>query len=466
MVRSELMGDHTHTTLAGVEVHIWQRGNKYIARGSYGGQRFGETLGTDVAAATARLRQLLTEIEGGSFVRPSDANKRLVAKKKILRLSVRDLVSDFVNEIRKSRGQQTAGDYRARLGPVLAFAEQASNFKRWPLAEDIDRDFVVALKSYLYQFRTSRNGRPGAGLKVLSPRQVVNVMQCLRTLLAWASSPTTRKLPADWTNPLTKDVMPRVPDKDPLREDKLPLDLRVRLVDAMDQWQLCHLGLSLVLPLRPDEAAGLLISDVNFERGWLEFGHSFMESNFTKAGTAFKLPFPDELIPVLKICIGGRSEGPLLQMRRAFEAGAQSDVSSTTDLKQRFDNLLLEQPRDNVQCPQDRKLLFRSLLRRLGGISEDTMNREFKGLLAMLGINNGATIYTARASITQSMKTAKLPFLELRYLTSHTTNDILNVYSSLDPVGAMKQYFDSIKPLLAAIEERARVLVCPSDTIW
>ena len=33
MVRSELMGDHTHETSVGVNVHIYERDGKYLARG-------------------------------------------------------------------------------------------------------------------------------------------------------------------------------------------------------------------------------------------------------------------------------------------------------------------------------------------------------------------------------------------------------------------------------------------------
>src|SRR5262249_26181998 len=72
MVRAALAGGHSHATLCGVAVHIWRRGEKYLARGRFQGQAFGETLGDDVAVATARLRQLLTEIEAGSYVRPSE----------------------------------------------------------------------------------------------------------------------------------------------------------------------------------------------------------------------------------------------------------------------------------------------------------------------------------------------------------------------------------------------------------
>ena len=33
--------------------------------------------------------------------------------------------------------------------------------QRWPLAMDINRAFAVELRTFLHQYRTTRNGRPG-----------------------------------------------------------------------------------------------------------------------------------------------------------------------------------------------------------------------------------------------------------------------------------------------------------------
>jgi hypothetical protein len=82
----------------------------------------------------------------------------------------------------------------------------------------------------------------------------------------------------------------------------------------------------------------------------------------------------------------------------------------------------------------------------------------FKKLLALVGIQNGATLYTLRSSVTTAMHRANLPHLEMRYLTGHTTSDILNEYTSLDPVGAMQRYFETIRPLLSAVADRAVAL--------
>lgn len=454
MVRAELMGDHTYTVLVGVQVHVWQRCGRFLARGHYQGRPFGESLGDRVPEATARLRQILSEIEYGSYQRPSESRKRMISQGAVRRLALRQLVNDFLVEKRQVRGQQTAGDYRSRLNPVLAFAELPGNLGRWPLALDIDRDFVRALRSFLFQLQTTRNGRPGARPKPLSARQVLNVLECLRTVLAWASNPAVQKLPAGWANPVTHDLIGSMPAKDPLREDKLPMADRIRLVRSMDRWQLCHLGLSLVLPLRPDEAAGLLVGDVRFDQGWLEFGQRFPDSNFNKGKVAFRLPFADELKPLLQACIQERGEGPLLRGRIAFEKGS-AGLASTAELTGQFEAILLRQPPDSVLTAHDRKRVFRRLLRQLGGVSDNALSKEFKKLLADLGIANGATFYTLRSSVTTAMKNANLPHLEMRYLTSHSTNDILNDYATLDPVGAMRRYFDSIRPLLDAIAARS-----------
>lgn len=459
MVRAELMGGHTHSTLDGVRVHVWRRGDRFLARGRYDGQAFGETLGSDEAEAAARLRQMLTRIEDRSFVRPSEARRRTLPKGRLTRLSLRQLIDEFLAEKRKVRGRATAETYKSRLLPVLDFAELTGNRKRWPLAMDINRDFAIALRAFLFRYQTTRNGRAGGKAKVFSSRQVGNILECLRTALAWARRADVRKLPADWANPLTPDLIGSPLPKDPLREDKLPLEARSRLADVMDRWQLCHLAPSLVLPLRPEEAAGLLIGDVDFEKGWLAIGTRFEGGDFTKGRTSFKLPFPDELRPILRACIDGRVEGPLLRSRQAFEDSRRArPIADQGVLTQLYGRRLLHASADDVQAEQDRKRVFRRLLRELGGVSEDRMAAEFKTLLGSLDIAGGATLYTLRSSVTTAMKDANLPHLEMRYLTSHSTDDILNQYASLETVGAMRRYFETILPLLAAITARASAL--------
>src|ERR1700727_983150 len=96
MVRAELLGDHTHTTRNGTSVHIWKRCGKFLARGRHEGRPFGETLGNTDNEARARLHQLLTELETGSFVRPSESEKRQLSKGNFPRLTLRQLADEFL----------------------------------------------------------------------------------------------------------------------------------------------------------------------------------------------------------------------------------------------------------------------------------------------------------------------------------------------------------------------------------
>jgi hypothetical protein len=458
MVRAQLMGGHSHHTLVGVQVHVWQRGGKFLARGRYQGQPFGATLGSNVAEATPHLRQVLTQIEDGSFVRPSEARQRPLSSGPVPRLNLRQLISDYLAEKRKLLGQRTAHTYRARLMPDLDFAEQPVTRRRWPLVRDVDRAFAVELRSFLHAYQTTRNGRPGGRPKPLSGRQVFNILECLRSLLAWARRPEVRKLPADWANPLTLELRGDRPAKDPLREDKLPMEKRLCLVATMDRWQLCHLTLSMVLPLRPEEAAGLLVTDVRFDKGWLEFGTRAGGGDFTKGRQTFKLPFPDELTPMLQACISDRAQGPLLRSRAAFAGCVQRSVASAEELARLYEEKLATAARGSVQTEQDRKQVFRRLLRELGGVSPDQLALEFKHLLQAHGWADSRSLYTLRGSVTTSMERAKLPHLEMRYLTGHTTTDILNANVALDPVGAMRLYFNAIRPLLEACTRQAEAV--------
>lgn len=348
--------------------------------------------------------------------------------------------------------------YRSRVAPVLDFAERESNLKRWPVARTVDREFALKLRVFLNQATTTRNGRLGGTPKPLTATQIILVLETLRAALAWARSPKIRKLPADWANPFGPDIIGQRPAKDPLREAKLPLAARIKMVAEMGVWELSVLGLSLVLPLRPEEATGILVSEVDFDRGWITIGTRLGGADVTKGCTSFKLPFPDELFPLIRRSIGDRSEGPLLRSRRAFAGlGPRFQVASREALTQAFECRLAEARPGTIETMQDRKELFRQLLVELGGLSTDALAEQFKRLAKRLGLN-GTTLKDLRSSISTDMERSGIDLLNLRYLTSHSTNDIMNEYVSLNPCAAMAKYFATIAPLLGALAERSRYL--------
>jgi integrase len=225
-------------------------------------------------------------------------------------------------------------------------------------------------------------------------------------------------------------------------------------VALMDRWQITHFALSMVLPIRPDEAVGLLVSDVDLEKGTLRFGTRLGGADFTKGHQTFSLQFPREFDPILRACAGGRREGPLLRSRKAFHSNCASAVGSFAELSRRFDERQLSLPQDEIQAAQDRKREFRKLLHELGGVSKSSLSKEFKELLSRLGISSDTSFYSLRHSNTKGLKDANVHSLDMAYLTSHTTNGILNHYTPLDPQGAMTRYFQTIEPLITAIASR------------
>jgi hypothetical protein len=209
----------------------------------------------------------------------------------------------------------------------------------------------------------------------------------------------------------------------------------------------------------PYEAAGLLISNVSLNERWLTFGTRFGGGDFNKGRVNFVLPYPQELFPILQACITGRAEGPLLRQRRVFNGRRKPlAIESLDHLRSLYDEWLLRAPRKSVETEQDRKEVFRRLLRRIGGVSEDEMAREFKQLVHSAEVKKNLSVRDLRHAVSTEMKLAGLSVLELRYFTSHTTNDILNDYIPLDPHGEMKKYFDAVRPLIEALAERSRQL--------
>jgi hypothetical protein len=248
------------------------------------------------------------------------------------------------------------------------------------------------------------------------------------------------------------------PPKDPLRPGRLSLDSVESLIGIMDCWQLAHLGLLCILPPRPDEFVGLLISDVDFVHRRLVFRTRFGGNDFSKGRQSFVMPYPSAIEPLLIALVGGRTEGPLFRTRSEFARPSRSILSDTSALVRRFDAHLAALPRERVQTEQDRKTAFRQFLCKMGGVTSDRLTKEFKSILSTLRSQPVARMYDLRHAVIQMMKDSGMPHIDLLYLTSHSTGDIINTYSSITPDRSMERYFELIPKTLEAIAARAAEL--------
>lgn len=458
MKRAELMGRHSHSTRDGAEVHVWIRDGRYMARGRHENRPFGVTLGSNLVEAEAALRQLLNELDNGTFVRTSISRRQPLKKSPPARLELRDLINRFLDEKRKLRGKQTAGDYHARLMPALEFLESPANRKRWPYATDLDRTFALELRAWLYHRRVARNGHPAAELRRLSANQVHNVLSCTSTLINWARRPEVNLLPLYIVNPFNHDLIgPRL-QRDPLAPPKVPMALRIAMVGVMDAWQLAALALPFVIPDRPEDFTGLMISEVTFNPRELIFGTRMGGDDFNKCGFSFRLAWPAEIEPILRWWMRSRIAGPLLLRRTIIEGRRQAlaHAQSLADVNDLYETKLARAKPGTVQAPHDRKALFRQVLRDIGGASNDELAREFKSVLASVRLGESVRFYDLRGSALTDFKDAGVDSIFRKYVTAHSLGrEILGAYESQTVERHMEPYFEYIRPLLTAIHQRA-----------
>src|SRR5262249_30755994 len=95
-----------------------------------------------------------------------------------------------------------------------------------------------------------------------------------------------------------------------------------------------------------------------------------------------------------------------------------------------------------------------------GGVSVEGLSKEFKPLLRQIGAPNTVRFYDLRGSCNTEMERSHVSYLVQRYVTGHEIGrDIMSEYVTLGhAVDEVQKYFQSIQPLLIAIERRAAAL--------
>lgn len=452
-----------------IAVHIWTREGKYLARGSFEAKRFGATLGADEQRAEVNLRRLLNELEDGTFLRPSDpAAKRRGQKKSIPCLTIGQLVEEFVEDKVKTLGVKTAQTYQSRLAHLVAFASMPETHRRYPLAQDIDRDFANEFARLLQHKTVSANGHPNGSRQPMKPSGRRNVLETARDLLNWASKPTTRRLPPDFVQPFTREIVGRKPRKNPLRQVDFGLERRIRMVRMADPYQLVHVVPRFVLPSRPEEICGLLISEIDFQQQTLWFGTRFDEGDWTKCRTSFHLPYPPQLQPLLLATVGNRGEGPVFRKRAVFERRAEPRISVNRpgDLEREVGEAVRNAPRDEPVGPNDSKPICRRIIQDAGGVAPKELAEEFARMKMYAGVDTDAPFYNLRHAITTEYDRLGIPQNIKKYVTDHPLTDILDEYTSLDleqVTRHLQEHWAFAAELLETIAERADQLHVGQD---
>jgi integrase len=466
MVRADLLGSHSHLTINGIQLNIWKRSGRYLARGYYEGQRIGPTLGEDTSQAAAELRRLMAEIESGTFVRPSSEEaKRRRTIRPIPQLTVPELISLYVAEKRRLNGKSTAETYRSRLAHLEVFCELPDVRRRYPLSQSIDRDFAIEFKTFLEKRLISPNGHPNSVKRPMKPKGIRNVLEAARDMLLWSCNVAVRNLPLGFVQPVTSDIIGKRRRKDPLRPITFGLERRLRFVRMSDSYQLLTLAWQYVLPLRPEQVSGLLISDVDWENHVFSFGTRFDGKDFTKSGTSFRVPFPQEWEPLLHAAIGSRCDGPVFLRPRVFAGQERPKIQVVRpgNMEAAVKKALAAAAAVGNLTDNDAKNVCRATIALAGGVMPDELSDLFARVAANAGVIDNVRYYDLRGSVESEMEAVGMPSTHQRYVMGHETiaGGSLDEYMALnlDKIReSMGRYFDFARELISATVERGKFL--------
>jgi integrase len=441
-----LGGTHTHSAADQTSVTIWLRDGQYVARGRFNGSQFGQQLGRTEEEANQNLRTLLYELDNGIFIPPSQKQNQTIRRRNPnLSPDLRELINQFLTHVAKAKGESTKKTYLDRLRPVLDFEDLAVNRRRWPKAANINNDFVSELQNWLRV--TPFQDKKGQD-RFRKEKTVRNILETLRTSLNWAKRPENRLLPGIFIMPVTQEILGKEAPKDPFRPSPLSEEDKIKIVGAATDCELLVIGLFILLADRADELAGLCIEDVDQSRRHLLFGINNSDVNFTKGHTAFRIPYPQALEGLIGRLIAGRCQGPLIRQVSCQNQGEDQSV----DLEAGWNAEAAKTP-SRVQTKNDKKSLFREVMRKNGGASADYIGKLFAKVAKKAGLR-GIQPGFCRDSATHLMERSGMSHLSLRYLTSHSTSDILNTYTGMDIDAEMGKYYAMVPTLVQTIAAR------------
>ncbi|MCA9018396.1 MAG: tyrosine-type recombinase/integrase, partial [Planctomycetaceae bacterium] len=312
--------------------------------------------------------------------------------------------------------------------PLLEFIERPEFQKSFSLPSRVTSDFAQQFVRYLRGRNVTRNGKSGGKTHPMSRKHQENCFTTIRTLFNWGRKPEQSLLPAAMMNPFMPELLGAKTTKDPLRENKIPLNIRIALVEQMDRQELLNLSFPLVLPIRPDELCAAFVEDLDLSQEFWRIETKGDDWYFTKGRTSFTLPLPPVLVRIGQILVREHRFGPLFRVFGPTSSKAPHD-SAADDGPSFGKSLLTKLNEDDVKRslpPQDRKAAFLQAMAAAGGLSTDYLRKQWRRLFRLVNLPDSVRPYDLRGAVSTDMHQAGIRHLELRYLTGHTSNDIMN----------------------------------------
>jgi hypothetical protein len=119
-------------------------------------------------------------------------------------------------------------------------------------------------------------------------------------------------------------------------------------------------------------------------------------------------------------------DGPLLRSRTIFEGRRQPDlgVSDEHPPSHSIEQALRNACPSELKTPQDQKRLIRRTIRRMGGVSESQLAREFGSVRKKAGLDQIGRFYDLRAAIYTELQRAGVEADVQQYVTGHVLSEV------------------------------------------
>lgn len=293
---------------------------------------------------------------------------------------------DHHEQIRRS-SVTTVSRYRTAVAHLKRFVQSLRGGLR---AHRFDASMAEDFVRYLRTSEVSPNGHKNAKKRAMRDKGVIFVLEACRALFNFARN--QRHLPAYAPNPFTGLSIDRMPIEDAKPIRPLTPEQEVAFFKACDEWQFRVFFLLAFTGLRVGELVHLLIdNDVRLDENLMRITNKPRLYWQVKTRNLRDVPLLPEVARVLRVCVGDRKAGPVIQQRRYALGKAIPALTGRTMVE------LEDEVRRRIEAHQDKQQagtsrielarIGRTVWSDAGATKETKIRSEFMRITGRIGLN-------------------------------------------------------------------------------
>ena len=407
------------------KVVIYLRGKVWYLRYHEQGRRRQVRASTDLNSARQLASQVNAQLEVGAPAATSFEP-----------LSMPELRSrwlDHHEHVRRS-SIATVTRYRTATDHLLRFVKKVMPVRH---ASQFRGTHAEAFVRHLRELKVAPNGHANTTKRLLRDKGLKFVLETCRSMFNFAIK--RRHMPPYADNPFTVIEIDRIPIEDAKPVVVFDRDQEADLLNACDDWQFPIMLTLALTGLRPGELTRLLLpDDIDLAEGWLWVRNKPELGWQTKTRAERRVPLLPELVEVLKVVIGARTEGPVF-VRRRFTKGDRPALNglSRQELTDIFTARVETAMSDQVD-PSRRAARQRCcdpFWMDLGAIKPEVLRLEFMRLTSAIGLPKITAPKTLRHGFATWLQDANVDPMIRSELMGHSTSA-----SSKGPLGMTSVY--------------------------